>query len=160
MQNIILNTDSYKASHWLQYPPNTEKVFSYIESRGGAYNKHVFFGLQAFIKEYLSNPVSMDMIDEAERVLKWHGEPFNREGWMRLIEKHDGYLPLKIQAVKEGTVLPLRNVLVTVENTDPEFYWLTSYVETAMLRAVWYGTTVATNSWSIKQVIKKALEKV
>lgn len=159
MKNLILNTDSYKASHWLQYPPNTQKVFSYIESRGGKYQKHLFFGLQAYIKEYLTKPITKSMIDEAEEIFKWHGEPFNRKGWERIIEKYQGYLPLKIRSVKEGTVLPTKNVLVSVENTDPEFFWLTSYVETSMLRAVWYGTTVASNSWSIKQVIKKALEK-
>ena len=36
--NFILNTDSYKTSHWLQYPPNTEYVSSYIEARGGNSN--------------------------------------------------------------------------------------------------------------------------
>lgn len=33
--NPILNTDSYKASHYLQYPPEASAMFSYIESRGG-----------------------------------------------------------------------------------------------------------------------------
>ena len=157
--NIILNTDSYKASHWLQYPPNTQNVFSYAESRGGKYDKTVFFGLQIFLKEYLSKPVTQEMIDEAELFWKAHGEPFNRAGWERLIEKHNGYMPLRIKAVPEGSVVPVFNALVTVEATDPEFFWLVSYIETALLRAIWYPTTVATVSWSIKQVIKKALEE-
>lgn len=157
--NLILNTDSYKASHWLQYPPKTEKVFSYIESRGGKYPATVFFGLQIFLKEVLSKPVTMQDIDEAELFWKAHGEPFNRAGWELLIERYNGYLPLHIRAVPEGTVVPTHNVLVTVENTDPDFFWLVSYVETAMLRATWYGTTVATNSYTSKQVIKKYLEE-
>ncbi|MGH1560632.1 nicotinamide phosphoribosyltransferase domain-containing protein [Caulobacter segnis] len=45
--NLVLNTDSYKASHWLQYPPGTTGAFSYVESRGGRYDRTVFFGLQA-----------------------------------------------------------------------------------------------------------------
>lgn len=157
--NLLLNTDSYKASHWLQYPPKTETVFSYIESRGGKYDKTVFFGLQMFLKEYLTKPITMEMIDEAELFWQAHGEPFNREGWEYILREHDGYLPLRISAVAEGTVVPTRNVLVTVENTDPECYWLTSYVETSLLRAVWYGTTVCTNSWSIKQVIHNYLRE-
>lgn len=159
LNNLILNTDSYKASHWLQYPPKTEKVFSYIESRGGKYPATVFFGLQIFLKEVLSKPITIEDINEAELFWKAHGEPFNRVGWERLIEKHNGYLPLCVRAVPEGTVVPTHNILVSVENTDPEFFWLVSYVETAMLRAVWYGTTVATNSYASKQVIKKYLEE-
>ena len=48
--NLILNTDSYKTSHYLQYPPQTEYVSSYIESRGGDYPDTLFFGLQMFLK--------------------------------------------------------------------------------------------------------------
>ncbi|HFB54825.1 MAG TPA: nicotinate phosphoribosyltransferase, partial [Hellea balneolensis] len=43
--------------------------------------------------------------------------------------------------------------------TDPAVPWLTSYVETALLRAVWYPTTVATLSWHVKQVIGKYLRQ-
>lgn len=158
-QNLILNTDSYKPSHYLQYPPGTEKVFSYIESRGGKFDKTLFFGLQMFLKDYLSQPITMEMINEAEAFLKVHGEPFNREGWEYILSEYGGKLPLRIRAVKEGTVVPTGNVLVTVENTDPKLYWLTSYIETALLRAVWYPTTVATQSWYIKQLIKSYLEE-
>jgi len=77
MINLILNTDSYKASHYLQYPPNTEKVFSYIEARGGEYDKTVFFGLQMFLKEYMMQPITREMIEEASVFFKAHGEPFN-----------------------------------------------------------------------------------
>ena len=157
--NICLNTDSYKASHFLQYPDGTETVFSYIESRGGKYDKTLFFGLQMFLKEYLSKPVTMGQVWDAKKFFDAHGEPFNLEGWTKLLRKHNGRLPLRIRAVPEGTVLPVKNALVTVENTDPEFFWLTSYIETALLRAVWYPTTVATQSWYIKQTIKKALEE-
>ena len=66
IENIILQTDSYKYSHYLQYPPKTEIVFSYIESRGGKYAKTVFFGLQAFLKEYLTKPITQEMVDEAK----------------------------------------------------------------------------------------------
>lgn len=159
MRNIILNTDSYKASHYLQYPPGTEEVWSYIESRGGKWDNHLFFGLQMFMKEYLSKPITLEMIDEAEEFWTAHGLPFNREGWMHILNKHNGYLPVEIEAVPEGTVLTNKNVLVQIHNTDPEVPWLTSYLETSLMRAIWYPTTVATNSWHVKQVIKKFLDE-
>lgn len=157
--NLLLNTDSYKTSMFLQYPAGTTGVYSYIESRGGRYDKTVMFGLQAFIKEYLLEPITQADIDIADEILTAHGEPFNRSGWEYILRVHKGFLPLVIRAVPEGTVVPVKNVLATVENTDPECFWLTTYLETALLRAVWYGTTVATQSYTIKQVIADYLEK-
>ena len=158
-KNILLNTDSYKVSMFKQYPANTTGVYSYIESRGGVYDETVFFGLQAFIKEYLLDPITQADIDIADEILSAHGEPFNRQGWEYILRVHGGYLPVVIRAVPEGTVVPVKNVLATIENTDPECFWLTTYLETALLRAVWYPTTVATQSKSIKNVIAGFLER-
>lgn len=157
--NILLNTDSYKASHAFQYPPNTTRVFSYIESRGGRFDRTVFFGLQGFLKQYLSKPVTAEQVDEAAEFWAAHGEPFYREGWDYIVREHAGILPVIIRAVPEGTVVPTHNVLVTVENTDPKCFWLTSFLETAILRSVWYPTTVATVSWHVRQSIFTALVK-
>lgn len=159
MKNIILNADSYKASHFLQYPPNTTEVSSYIEARGGDYPETVFFGLQMFIKEYLCRQVTMDNVDEAKMMFDLHGVPFNEEGWRYIVKEHNGYLPIEIEAIPEGTVIPVQNAMVQVKNTDPNCAWLTSYVETALLRAVWYPTTVATISWNCKKIIAKYLEE-
>jgi len=158
-KNIILNTDSYKVSMFKQYPVGTTGVYSYIESRGGRYDRTVFFGLQAFIKEYLIDPITQADIDIADEILTAHGEPFNRAGWEYILRVHGGKLPVVIRAVPEGTVVPVKNVLATIENTDPECYWLTTWLETALLRAIWYPTTVATQSYTIRKVILDYLEK-
>ena len=158
-KSIILNTDSYKISMASQYPPGTTGVYSYIESRGGRYDHTVFFGLQAFIKEYLLRPITQADIDFAEEIVTAHGEPFNKSNWQYILSAHGGYLPVVIRSVPEGTVVPVKNVLATIENTDPKAYWLTTWLETALLRAVWYGTTVSTQSYTIKQVILDYLER-
>ena len=158
-KNIILNTDSYKASMFKQYPKGTTGVYSYIESRGGRYDATVFFGLQAFIKEYLTAPITQDDIDIAAEIWEAHGEPFNRAGWEYILKKHRGYLPVVIKAVPEGTKVPVKNVLATIENTDPECFWLTTWLETALLRAIWYPTTVATQSKALKDIILNYLER-
>lgn len=156
--SIILNTDSYKTSQWLQYPPGTEYVYSYIESRGGEYDKTVMFGLQPFL-DYLSKPFTQNDIEQAAAITTAHGVPFNREGWEYILEVHGGLAPVLIKAVPEGTVMDKKNVLLTIENTDIKCAWITSYLETALLRAVWYGTTVASNSWTTKQIILEALHE-
>lgn len=152
-KNIILSGDSYKYSQFNQCPPQTEGIFSYIESRGGSQGETLFFGLQMFLKEYLCKPIRMDDVDIAEAIILPHGEPFYRGGWEHIIKKHGGYLPVRIKAVPEGTVITTKNVLLTIENTDPNCYWLTSFLETALLRAIWYPTTVASNSYNSKKLI-------
>jgi nicotinamide phosphoribosyltransferase len=155
--SLILNTDSYKASHFLQTPPGTQTQFSYIESRGGRYDSTIFFGLQSAIKQYLTTPITQQDIEEASEFFSEHGEPFNRQGWEYILNNCGGLLPIIIKAVPEGTSVPTHNALVTVESTDSNCAWVVSYVETLLLRAVWYGTTVATQSWYIKQQIAAAL---
>lgn len=156
--NLILTADSYKYSMFNQYPEGTEYVYSYIESRGGEFDATVFVGLQAFLKEYLLKPITKEDIDEAEDIVTAHGEPFYREGWDYILETYYGRLPVQILAVPEGTILPTKNILVSIINTDPKCFWLTTVLETALLRAVWYPITVATNSLESKKIILDYLE--
>lgn len=158
--NLILNTDSYKYSHFAQYPPETAAISAYIESRrGGDYEQMLFFGLQMFLKDYLSKPISQADIDEADAMITAHGLPFNRAGWDLLLTRHGGFLPIAIEALPEGMVVPVGTPLVQVKNTDPDFFWLPTFLETSLLRAVWYPTTVATVSWHVRQMIAETLEK-
>jgi nicotinamide phosphoribosyltransferase len=159
IENIILNTDSYKASHFSMYPPGCQVLSCYIESRGGPFTATVFFGLQAFLMEYLSKPIDTKDIDEADEILGKHGLPFHRTGWQYILDQHNGYLPIEIEAVPEGTIVPTHNVLLQIRNTDPACYWLPTYLETALLRAIWYPTTVATVSFECKQILRKYLEE-
>lgn len=158
--NIILASDSYKHSHWLQYPPGTRHISSYIEARVGSPDVEritLFLGIRAFIERYLRDPISWTDIHEAEEIAKGNGIPFNRDGWERIVREHDGYLPVEIQALPEGTLAPRGTPLVQVRNTDPELPWLTSFIETALLRSIWYPSSVATLSFLVKTVIYDGL---
>ncbi|PHS22200.1 MAG: nicotinate phosphoribosyltransferase [Robiginitomaculum sp.] len=156
--NPILTVDSYKTSHPFQYPDGSTNVSSYIESRGGPFNEAVFFGLQAFIIKYLLKPITKAEVDFAADVFEAHGTPFDKAGWMIVVDDWDGFLPIEIEAVPEGTVMPTRNAQVQIINLDDRLPWMTSAVETAALRAVWYASTVATLSRAAKQHIYKALK--
>lgn len=160
--SIVLLTDSYKLTHWRQYPPGTENIYSYFESRGGWFPETAFFGLQYIIKKHLEGKVvTQEMIDFAEMVAEKHlgdRKLFNREGWEYILKKHGGRLPVSIRAVPEGSVVPTHNVLVTIEATDPKCYWLTNYLETLLVQ-VWYPTTVATLSMNMRRMIASHLER-
>lgn len=155
--SILLNSDSYKYSMHVQYPPGTEYVYSYIESRGGEYYTMVFFGLQMFIEEYLAKPFTQRDIDEAEKVILPHMGVFNREGWEYILKEHKGHLPIEIRSISEGIKLPVSNAILTIVNTDPKCFWLTTFLETALLRAIWYPTTIATQGYHTKQFLKQSM---
>ena len=160
--NVATLTDSYKFTHARQYPPGTERVFSYFESRVGAdYPETVFFGLQATLKEYLVGAVVTQAdVDEAKALCDAHIGPgaFNEAGWRHIVEDHGGRLPLRIRAVPEGTVVPTSNVMMTVENTCPKCWWVTNYFETLLVQ-VWYPSTVATQSRAMKKTLLRYLRE-
>ncbi len=129
---------------------------SYGEARGGG--SHVkFFGLQAILQG-----IKVPSVEEVKQAMDYclahfgRDDLFNLTGWMDVAKL--GYLPLRVRAVKEGTVVPTKQVLYTVENTLPGYVWLIGWFETKLLR-VWYPTSVATVSYDIKQLISGYLEK-
>jgi nicotinamide phosphoribosyltransferase len=156
-------TDSYKISHWRQYPPGTQTILSYLESRGGKWAETVFFGAQYMVAAYLEGVVcTAKQLDRDEAFFAPHffGDKsiYNRAGWDRIVKVHGGRLPLKIHAVPEGSVVGTRNVLMTFENLDPQLPWLTNYFETIGLHP-WYPTTVATGSYHMKKAWYRALDR-
>ena len=159
MQSILLNTDSYKVGMFKQYPADVEYVYSYIESRGGRYDEVVSGLIQPFIREYLMKPFTEADIDFAATQWPVFGNVFPEEEIRRMLQKHNGFWPVAVYAVPDGTVVKTKNVLAVVVNTDPEFPFATTWIETALLRAAWYSSTVATNSREIKKVILKYLEE-
>ncbi|UTS52104.1 nicotinamide phosphoribosyltransferase [Synechococcus phage BUCT-ZZ01] len=159
-QNILLCTDSYYYSHFLQYPPGTTSMYAYLESRGGRYDEIVFFGLQYIIKEYLSKPFTRADIEEAADIALLHGVPFNREEFEYILNNYNGYFPVTIKALPEGTIAPVKVPMVTIEPLveDRKTYWCVGFIQSLILQ-VWYPITVATNSREIKKVIKQYLEE-
>lgn len=153
-------TDSYKYSHFNMYPKDMIGMYSYIESRGGMYPETLFFGMRNYLQEYLSSPFTKADLDYVDEIITEHmpSIKFNRAGWNHILNKHGGHLPIRIRSVKEGTVVPTHNVLVTVESTDPMVPWVVGHVETSLLR-VWYPTTVATRSMFIKRTIEEAMRE-
>jgi len=154
MSNLLLQTDVYKFGHKDQYPPGTNKVYSYLESRGSredGLDYTVFFGLQYYLKRYFSKPVTHVDVDQYEEVAGGILGPdnINVRQFRELADL--GYLPLKIKAVPEGTVCPLKNVLMTITNTHDDFAWLVNYCETLLMK-LWLPITVASNSYRFRRM--------
>jgi len=156
--NLLLLADAYKYSHYKLYLPGTTKIYSYLESRGGELPETVFYGLQYFLKEYLEGQAfTKENVDEAEALLNGvfgRNDVFKRENFDYILNVHGGKLPIKIKAVAEGTVMPVHNALMTIENTDPKCFWLTNFLETLLMQ-VWYPTTVASLSREVRKIVER-----
>jgi nicotinamide phosphoribosyltransferase len=162
--NPLILTDGYKPSHWLLYPEKLEKLQSYFESRTGAkWNTTVFFGLQYILLRYFSGQVvTQERIDQADQFYSSYfgsDKIFNRAGWEYILKEHDGRLPVVIRALPEGTVVPVSTPMCVLENTDPNCAWLVNYLETVLVSAMWYPSTVATQSREIKKRIWSHVER-
>jgi nicotinamide phosphoribosyltransferase len=166
---LIYDTDSYKKTHEPAYPEGLEYVQSYLEARkyefpiGDELNGEkpiVIFGLQYILEKFfIGQVITKEIIDEAEKfdALHFGQYTFNKKGWMEILTEHGGKLPIKICSVREGTVMGVRQVILTIENTDPKCGWLVNYLETMLMR-LWYPITVATKSYLVKQKILKYLK--
>lgn len=166
--SIMFNTDSYKNCHWSVYHPATTQVISYMESRGGRFSELLTGGIEPFVLEHLAGQQvqNIDQIDEAREFYKEHfigHDYFPYEGWKYILNEHGGYLPLEIKAAPEGLVIPTKNIMMLLYNTDLKFerynrnaYWLTNFVETCLLNT-WHPITVGTLSREVKKILIKHL---
>lgn len=154
-ENRVMLSDSYKYSHFLQYPKGAVNMYDYAEARSlKEYDKTLFFGLQMIWKKYFSSPLTIKEVQEAAEYASVHGVPFNLKGWKRIVRKYKGRLPVTIKAVPEGLVIPNKTVLFTVELTkkDKDIFWLPSWLETFLMK-VWYTCNVATRSYYVKEML-------
>jgi nicotinamide phosphoribosyltransferase len=170
--SAMLLCDFYKLAHREMYPEGTEIIYSTWtprESRIKGVDEVVVAGNQAFIKEWLIDFFNdnffkvrlPDVLEQYVRIVKntlGVAEP----GTKHIVELHNlGYLPLKIKAIAEGTVVPLRTPVLTVQNTDPKFFWLTNYIESLMSCELWPIYTSATLAHEYRKMLDKfAMETV
>lgn len=160
-ENLLLMVDSYKVSHWMQFPVGMEQSFYYVSSRGGEYDEIMMAGVH-YLTKILERGVTLEDVEEAKEFYGMHfgSEVFHYEGWKAIVEKYNGKLPIHVRAIPEGVIVPVKNALLTIE-TDDTFLcgWLAGYLETLILRAIWYQTTVATISFESKKAIKRAMSE-
>lgn len=162
---ITLLADFYKLSHRKQYPQGTTKVYSTLTPRSNKYAPYsdeiVWFGLQYFIKEYLIDRFNKDffskpkdeVISEYSRLVEFSlGKQYAET--KHIEELHDlGYLPIKISTLPEGSLVPMRVPVMTIENTHDDFFWLTNFLETILSTSIWLPTTSATLAYSYRKVL-------
>jgi nicotinamide phosphoribosyltransferase len=163
--------DGYKADHKRQYPIGTQVIASNMTARGTRRpntKKVVFFGVQYFLKEYLvkqwnenffSKPKE-EVITRFKRRINNYLGPDNQVGVSHIEDLHDlGYLPVSIWALPEGTEYNLRIPCLVIYNTNPDFFWITNYLETIMSTTLWGPSTSATTALQYKKLLNEFAKK-
>jgi nicotinamide phosphoribosyltransferase len=164
--NLIatLACDGYKLSHRVQYPKNTSKVYSTWTPRSGKHangiENVVAFGTQGALKELNELFNSQFFSKQKEEIINEYKRQvsaylFNPNVETKHLEDlHDlGYLPLKVTALAEGTLVPFRVPVMTIENTKDEFFWLTNYLETILSSLLWKPATTASIAKAYRSVL-------
>lgn len=163
---ISVLTDSYKAGHFCQYP-DSNKMVAYGEFRKpyqGLEEDHrfVFYGIRYIVETYLNKKWTVEDVEKAEIFYKTHNVgfteyPYPKDLFMKFVKENDGYFPVRLEALQEGTVA-YPHIPVYVLTATKEYSRLCTFLET-LLTMIWYPTTVATLSRKSKQAIEDYFEK-
>ena len=130
-------------------------------------DKFVFFGLQSFLykmnKRFHHDFFGLDedvaVSEFSESYTKFFGHP-NETLFGRVRALHQlGYLPLRFNALAEGTVVGHGIPCFTIQNTHPDFFWLTNWAETWLSSETWDLGTAATTAWYYKKNFVAAAER-
>lgn len=164
-----LLTDFYKIGHVAQYPKGTEFVFSNLtarKSRIPELNSTIFFGLQYFLKKYLIEDFNKNFFERPlEEVMSEYKRMCEHtigglSDYSHIEELHKlGYLPLQIQALPEGSDVPIGVPMLSIENTDYRFFWLTNFIESLMSAIIWQPITCATLANQYRKLFTKHLDE-
>ncbi|GIL51514.1 hypothetical protein Vafri_7487 [Volvox africanus] len=159
---ISVLSDSYKATHFLQYP-KAQKMVAYGEFRQG-FNKDktdtrmVSYGIRYLVDNYIAKPWTMEDVEMAEAFYRTHMSPgytpfpFPRQLFEKFIRENNGFFPVKLEALPEGTCIHARVPVYQITATG-EYSPLCTFLET-MLTMIWYPTSVATLSRRSRDVVE------
>lgn len=166
MYNPLLMIDFYKATHAEQYPEGMTKIYSPGTprmSRLADVDKVVYFGGQAFCKEYLIKAFNEnffsrseeEVVAEYDRVLTNTLGPgtYNSEKVRKLHRL--GYLPIAMYAVPEGSNTAIGVPQSVFVNTHPDFAWLTNTLETAFSAYIWHIQISAEVGKRYRKIVEK-----
>lgn len=175
----ILLSDTYKQIHNKIYPKGLTKLVSYWTPRRSMLknqNKMVFFGLQAFIEEYLVDYFNKNFFEltaaEVEHTYKYSmdiqlGNSYDLEPIMKLHKL--GYLPIRIRAIPEGTLVPMGIPCIEITNTHPDFAWVVQWIECILQVELWkpcahatievIGITIDEHGWANVEELIQGIAK-
>lgn len=170
--NVLLLCDTYKTCHRTMYPSNLKKLVSYWVPRKSMFKKEenqkvVFFGLQAFIMEFLVEYFNKNFFD---RPHDWIENTYRKYMNVQLGEGNYDiesvlklhklrYLPLEIKALPEGSLVNMNVPCIEITNTHEDFAWLVQWIECILQAELWKTCNHATIGHMYYKLARKWYEK-
>ncbi|KAF9383994.1 hypothetical protein CPC16_008647 [Podila verticillata] len=162
---LAVLTDSYKTTHPFIYP-KAQRMVAYGEMRQ-AYDKDpndnriVFYGIRYIIENYVAKKWTAEDVQRAAHFFSTHNAgftqfPFPQDLFDKIVKDYDGYFPVKIEALPEGTAVHAHVPAFQI-TAEGEMSRLVTYLET-LLTMVWYPIAVATLSRRARDLIQDAYE--
>lgn len=162
--------DFYKTSHRIQYPEGSQFLYSTFTPRSNAkapfLHRVVSFGFQAFIVKYLihyfnDNFFSRSEFEVVTEYTRFIADTLQIEdSGEHIAQLHQlGYLPIRIKAIPEGKSVAIKVPMMTIENTHPDFFWLTNYLETLINVSLWQPITSASIAFAYRKALMQFSEK-
>lgn len=163
-------TDSYKVSHINFEVEGVKDIYSNASVRFATYmkellgdyfdNQFVVFGMQwMMLRFHMMAKTGFFDRPKAEVIQEM------KDTWVNYIGEQDlkhfedlhdlGYLPLIVKSLDEGTIAPVGMPFYTIENTLPQFRWLSNYIESGMSTDTWKQLTVATVAYAFRRISNK-----
>lgn len=165
MNKPHLNTDGYKVGHALLYPTGTQFIYETLVPRENSYfpwdDKMVVFGYEYFMHKLVMDWQANFFLQPWENIEKdfsivkdMFGSDEVRDTVVERFKKlHDHQrLPIKVNLLPEGSLVPMRVPVLSIENTHPDFFWLPGYLETTLLANTFVTSTNATIARQFRKV--------
>lgn len=147
-RNVINLVDSYNTSHtFLKENVDFEVSHLYNRSRG-----MIFYGFNEICVDILNTKIEVDMVEEAQELARQMNLKFPFDMWYDVATKFDGRIPLRIQALPEGTWTPTGTPFAQISNTEDGFGELVSWWEGVMMHS-YFPSGCATEAFHIRRYL-------
>lgn len=147
--NPIMLTDAYNLSH-TRLKVNTDWEVSHLYNRKRGM---ILYGFSEVIASVLGTQITMAMVDEADEAAKRMGLIFPRELWERVVNECNGYLPIKVEALSEGSWCPVGAPFAQVSNTLLGFGELVTWLEPIFMHT-YFPSSCATEAFHMRKYLE------
>jgi len=147
-ENPLVLTDVYNLSH-SYLKENVDYEISNICNRS---RSMILYGFNETVNHLLNRQIDVGMVMEAEECANKMGMKFPVDMWMNCVDRMKGYIPLKVEALPDGTWVPKGTPFAQVTNTEEGFGELVTWWEGVFLHTS-FPSACATRAMEMRRYL-------
>jgi nicotinamide phosphoribosyltransferase len=148
--NPIILTDAYNLSHQ-RLKVSTDWEVSHMYNR---VKPMILFGITENAHSILTTQITMAMVDEADLLAAGMGLIFPRGIWERVVNELNGYVPIEIQILPEGTWCPVGTPFAQIRNTVEGFGEMVTWFEAVLMHS-FFASAAATQAYRMRKYLEQ-----